>query len=99
MIHLCNVADVCMPCSPPYLSNDVPNYNQDVKHAICYCQHQYGNDAVYVRLQGDIAGNTFTGNTAPSGAAVFRTVSSGDVRDNKRLAATDVDIDNPASNR
>ena len=48
--------------------------------------------------QGDIAGNTFTGNTAPSGAAVFRTVSSGDVRDNKQLAATAVDIDNPASN-
>ena len=48
--------------------------------------------------QGDVSGNTFTGNTAPSGAAIFRTVSSGDVRDNKRLTATDVDIDNPASN-
>ena len=88
-----------MPCSLPYLSSDVPNYNQGGKHAICYCQHQDGNEDRYVCLQGDIAGNTFTGNTAPSGAAVFRTVSSGDVRDNKRLAATDVDIDNPASNR
>lgn len=66
---------------------------------LALASHHHGTEELFACFaQGDIAGNTFTGNTAPSGAAVFRTVSSGDVRDNKRLAATDVNIDNPASN-
>ena len=49
-------------------------------------------------MQGDISGNTFAGNTAPSGSAIFRTVSSGDVSSNKRLQDSQVELDNPASN-
>ncbi len=55
-------------------------------------------DSCCVVLQGDISGNTFVGNTAPQAAAVYRTVSSGDVHDNKRLEDSQVEIDNPASN-
>jgi hypothetical protein len=49
-------------------------------------------------LQGDISGNTFVGNNAPQAAAIYRTVSSGDVHDNKRLEDSQVELDNPASN-
>lgn len=49
-------------------------------------------------LQGDISGNTFVSNSAPQAAAIYRTVSSGDVHDNKRLEDSQVEIDNPASN-
>ena len=52
----------------------------------------------YSAMQGDISGNTFAGNTAPSGSAIFRTVSSGDVSSNKRLQDSQVELDNPASN-
>ncbi len=51
------------------------------------------------RVQGDISGNTFQGNNAPKGKAIFRTVSAGDIGDNKKLdESTQVVIDNPASN-
>jgi hypothetical protein len=50
-------------------------------------------------MQGDITGNTFQGNSAPKGKAIFRTVSAGDISDNKKLdETTQVVIDNPASN-
>lgn len=56
---------------------------------------------MWVRLQpqGDISSNTFQGNNAAKGKAIFRTVSAGDIGDNKKLDdTTQVVIDNPASN-
>lgn len=55
-------------------------------------------DSHCIVLQGDILGNTFFGNNAPQAAAIYRTVSSGDVHDNKRLEDSQVELDNPASN-
>ncbi|KAK9919042.1 hypothetical protein WJX75_008926 [Coccomyxa subellipsoidea] len=48
--------------------------------------------------KGDITTSTFQGNSAPKGKAIFRTESSGDVLDNKKLDEdTQVTIDNPSS--
>jgi hypothetical protein len=48
-------------------------------------------------VQGDIDGNLFSRNKAGSGAAIFRTESTGDINQNKNLDETsDVTIDNPA---